>query len=98
MFPIFLYNSNLDISNYWYLKVNFLGQKIYFEISLVWDEFQQWDIKSWLYIIVTPHQRLLQEAILMRSHNICIKENEVEVSLNYHWSQHYLQLWNIESH
>ena len=36
------------ISNYWYLKVIFWDQKIYFEITVVWDERRLWDIKSCL--------------------------------------------------
>ena len=31
----------------WYLEVNFLDQKIYFEISVVWAEFWHWDFESW---------------------------------------------------
>ena len=49
-FPILSYISNSIISNYWYLQVNFLGQKNYFEISVVWDEFWLWDMESWLYL------------------------------------------------
>ena len=52
-FLFFFYTSNLFMSNYWYLKVNFLvlwDQKIYFEKSVVWAEFRLWDIGSWLYL------------------------------------------------
>ena len=34
-FFIFIYTSTHFVSNYWYLKINFWEQKIYFEISVV---------------------------------------------------------------